>query len=257
MTEPFVLIGDASTAPLRSRQARRMSCSEQEASLHEERQEVQRERDHSHPEESSRPDCEPPVRLSGPEIAAKPTHVFATTRQPIRFRATRRWQREARNITDPRNAKSANVPPSPALFATPAQSVPSEECVHSGSKRHKVKPAELRQQPTQNGVCVISVPGGAKSASLSSAALLATTAPAAVGEVMAAAAGQCVHSVTKPQEIEGGGVDGPVDNDAESPPVAAKNVRRATKAEERGEERRLVVICAPRRSLSPDPTATS
>jgi hypothetical protein len=52
------------------------------------------------------------------------------------------------------------VPPSPALFATPAQSVPSEECVHSGSKRHKVKPAELRQQPTQNGVCAISVPEG-------------------------------------------------------------------------------------------------
>ena len=120
MTEPFVLIGDGSTAPLRSREARRMSCSEQEASLQEERQEVQRERDHSHPEESSRPDCEPPVRLSGPEIAAKPTHVFATTRQPIRFRATRRWQPEARSITDPRNAKSANVPPSPALFATPA-----------------------------------------------------------------------------------------------------------------------------------------
>ena len=256
MTEPFVLIGDGSTAPLRSREARRMSCSEQEASLQEERQEVQRERYHSHPEESSRPDCERPVRLPGPEIAAKPTHVFATTRQPIRFRATRRWQPEARSITDPRNAKSANVPPSPALFATPAQSVPSEECVHSGSKRHKVKPAELRQQPTQNGVCAISVPGGAKSASLSSAALLATTAPAAVGEVMAAAAGQCVHSVTKPQEIEGGYRRSSRQRRGE-PARCREKVRRATKAEERGEERRLVVICAPRRSLSPDPTATS
>jgi hypothetical protein len=149
------------------------------------------------------------------------------------------------------------VPPSPALFATPAQSVPSEECVHSGSKRHKVKPAELRQQPTQNGVCVISVPGGAKSASLSSAALLATTAPAAVGEVMAAAAGQCVHSVTKPQEIEGGvsTVQSTTTRRARSLPrkTCGAPPRPKNAARSAGSSSPALT----RRSLSPDPTATS
>jgi hypothetical protein len=93
-------------------------------------------------------------------------------------------------MTDHRKAKSAGSTPAP--FATPAQSLPSEKCLNSGSERQKVKP--------RSG----GVPRRAKSASSSSAALLATTAPAAVGEKLATAAGQSVHSDTKPHEVKGG-----------------------------------------------------
>ena len=112
--------------------------SEHEASRQQEREEIERDRDQGHPEDSSRCDYERPVRVPEPRIAAKHGHVFATTGPPIRFRATRSWQPEASRDDRPQKSESAGSTPAP--FATPAQSLPSEKRLYSGSERHKVKP---------------------------------------------------------------------------------------------------------------------
>jgi hypothetical protein len=173
--------------------------SEHEASRQQEREEIQRDRDHGHPEDSSRCDYERPVRVPEPRIAAKHGHVFATTGPPIRFRATRSWQPEASRDDRPQKSEERRI--DTRALRHPRPVTPLGEAPLLWQRTAQSQAARPHRSHLRHGV--VSVPRRPKSAGVSSAALSTATARAATGE-NPAAAGLSIHSVTKPHAITAG-----------------------------------------------------